>query len=583
MNRKAWFGTMALMAAACVCARGGDKTDPEIALVMKALSNPFFAGMEKGAQDYAHSQSIHLDSFGVERETDVDVQIGILETLIQKGYDGIVLAPADSVRLVPAVKKAIDAGIHVVNVDNPLSKEKLAEVGISVPFVGPDNFAGARLIGEYVGAKLNGKSAGVLYVEGIRGVANADLRRDGFKAGLEGSDVAVIGSVPANWHVEEAMTATVDFLKDREGLPGAIACANDSMALGARQGVDLALSEGAAMLIAGYDNVPELRGQLRDGRIHATVEQHPGMMGAYGVDLAKKMVDGEEVPGYVATPVDLVTHETFGKKVLFAVSNAENPFFQSVIKGVRELAALHGMELSVEDAADDSAKQLETILAHIENGVDVVIVNAADTAVLGSAVELANAAGIPVITVDRNVMSGRVESYVASDNLSGGEMAAAYLLEQKPGGGRVLELQGLLGTSAAHERGTGFNAVMCERPEYAIDHQTADFDRAKARDLVLGLLEAGQRYDVVFAHNDEMILGALDAYRQAGLEDSLPILIGFDATAEAVAEVRSGNLAATIAQEPEKMGRLAVQVAADVARGIPVAGETKVKLSLVAR
>ena len=146
------------------------QAEPKVALVMKALSNPFFVRIELGAKNYAKQHNQHIDSFGMERETNIENQIGIMESLIQKGYDGIVLAPADSVRLVPVVKRAVQAGIKVVNIDNPLDAKLLAKEGIVVPFVGPDNYAGSKLIGEYVKEKMGDTAYKVVYLEGIRGL-----------------------------------------------------------------------------------------------------------------------------------------------------------------------------------------------------------------------------------------------------------------------------------------------------------------------------------------------------------------------------------------------------------------------------
>ena len=101
---------------------GNEKT---VALVMKALSNPFFSKMEEGARVYAQEQNIRLEVFGVERETDIERQIGIVDNLIARGYGAIVIAPVDSKKLVPICKKAIDRGIVVINIDNPLTGRPL--------------------------------------------------------------------------------------------------------------------------------------------------------------------------------------------------------------------------------------------------------------------------------------------------------------------------------------------------------------------------------------------------------------------------------------------------------------------------
>ena len=139
-----------------------------VALVMKALTNPFFSKMEAGARQYAQAKNIPIEVFGVERETDVARQISIVESLITRGVGAIVIAPADSKKLVGICKKAMDKGIVVINIDNPFDRPLMDRLGISIPFIGSDNFIGGQMIGEYVKTKLNGKGR-VLVIEGIRG------------------------------------------------------------------------------------------------------------------------------------------------------------------------------------------------------------------------------------------------------------------------------------------------------------------------------------------------------------------------------------------------------------------------------
>ena len=268
---------------------GNERT---VALVMKALSNPFFFKMKAGAREYAQEENIPLEIFRVERETDVERQIGILENLISRGYGAIVIAPADSKRLVPVCKKALDRGIVVINIDNPLHRETMNQFGIDVPFVGSDNRLGAQMIGKYVKKKLNGRGR-VIIIEGIRGVENADLRKKGFIESVsQNSAIKVVASKSANWHTDEALSVSMKLLEKYKSID-AIFCANDKMALGVLQALDMMDLTGD-ILLAGYDNIESVRVEMRDGRIHATIEQHPELMGAYGVELASKALNGKK-------------------------------------------------------------------------------------------------------------------------------------------------------------------------------------------------------------------------------------------------------------------------------------------------
>lgn len=253
---------------------GNEKT---VALVMKALTNPFFSKMEEGARKYAQNQNIQLEVFGVENETDIEHQISIVDSLISRGYGAIVIAPADSKRLVAICKKAIEKGIIVINIDNPLHKPTLKKMGISIPFVGSDNFVGARMVGNYAKSKLK-NNARVLIIEGIRGVENADLRKNGFiEAVKKNSSIKIVSSESANWHTAEALSLVVKLLNNNPAID-AIFCANDAMALGALQAIDI-VNPSKQIMILGYDNIESVRTEISHGRIQATIDQHPELMG----------------------------------------------------------------------------------------------------------------------------------------------------------------------------------------------------------------------------------------------------------------------------------------------------------------
>jgi ABC-type sugar transport system substrate-binding protein len=553
--------------------------EKKVALVMKALSNPFFSTMESGAKQYAQRENIPLEVFGTERETDVDRQIGIVENLISRGYGAIVIAPADSKKLVPICAKALEKNIVVVNIDNPLHKESVEQHSLSIPFVGSDNHAGAKLVGDYIKRKLKGRGR-VIVIEGIRGVENAELRKAGFiEAVTRDSAISVVAAESANWHTDEALSVTTELLRLNDPVD-AILCANDKMALGALQALDLMDLTGK-VLIGAYDNIEEVRNEMRNGRIQATVEQHPELMGQYGVQLAWQALNGDKIPKYKSTPLDLVTHEPFGKKIALFISHLQNPFFKSLNQGAQKAADLFGAELVVFDAQNDDARQLSDMLNTVQTEVSVLIVNPANSHTIVPGIELANEKKIPVITVDRKSAGGNIICHIESDNIKGGKMAADALVRYLGGKGRIVELEGIPGTSAAQERGMGFNLVIGTHSQMkVVARETAHFDRKRARQNMLRLLQTGVEFDAVFAHNDNMILGALEAMESAKYTKPR-ILIGFDAIREAVRAVKQGKLTATIAQRPESMGQLAVQSAARILRVEQLPPVIPVELKLI--
>lgn len=550
-----------------------------VALVMKALSNPFFSKMETGARQYAQSKNITIEVFGVERETDVERQISIVERLITRGVGAIVIAPADSKKLVGICKKALDKGIVVINIDNPFDRPLMTQLGISIPFIGSDNFVGGQMIGEYVKTKLNGKGR-VLVIEGIRGVANADLRKNGFVAAIQQDrSIALVDAVSANWHTDEAFSVTTRLLKAHPSI-NAIFCANDAMALGALQAIDL-LGSKSDILITGYDNIESVRTEIRNGRIQATIEQHPERMGEYGIASAWKMINGLTIADYQSTPLDLVTYEHFNKTAALSISTLDNSFFTIMVQGAREAATLFGMELLVLDAQNQEAQQLTDMAKSIIQKVDVLIVNPTNSESIAPGIEFAHNNNIPVITVDRKASEGTVLCHIESDNAQGGRMAANILAQLLNQNGTVMELEGIPGTSAAHERGTGFNEAIGKFNQIKIAfREVGNFDRQVAKAVTLRILNHNGRVDGVFAHNDNMILGVIDAFETSGLE--LPkALVGFDAIPEAEDSIRSGKLSATIAQKPKTMGWMAIETAACYFRGEPIPPLRLVELGMV--
>ncbi|MBN6188087.1 ribose ABC transporter substrate-binding protein RbsB [Aneurinibacillus sp. BA2021] len=263
-----------------------------------------------------------------------------------------------------------------------------------------------------------------------------------------------------------------------------------------------------------------------------------------------------------------------------AVSTQSNPFFVTLKEGAEKAAKENNMKLITVDAQDDPAKQISGIEDLIQRQVDVLLVNPTDSAAVSSAIASANRANIPVITVDRSAEGGEVVSHVASDNVAGGKMAAEYLLEKIGKQGNIVELEGIPGSSAARERGQGFHEVIDkEKGVKIVAKQPADFDRAKGMSVMENILQGNKNIKAVFAHNDEMALGAVKAIQSAGLKDV--VVVGFDATDDAVAAVKDGRMSATIAQKPELIGKQAVEAAKKVAAGEKVEKNIPVALELV--
>ena len=249
-----------------------------------------------------------------------------------------------------------------------------------------------------------------------------------------------------------------------------------------------------------------------------------------------------------------------------SVSTLNNPFFVTLRDGARAAAGKAGLELLVLDAQDKADKQVSDLEDLVQKKVKVILVNPTDAAAVVPAIVKANAAGIPVITVDRGASGGKVAFHIASDNVAGGRLAGEFACKLLKGKGKMVELEGIPGSSAARDRGQGFNDSLkasCTGVS-VVARQTANFDRAQGLTVMENVLQAQPAIDAVFAHNDEMALGALQAIKAS----KRPIkIIGFDATDDAVKAVNACQLAATVAQQPSEMGRLSVEKAAAIIKG----------------
>jgi ribose transport system substrate-binding protein len=245
-----------------------------------------------------------------------------------------------------------------------------------------------------------------------------------------------------------------------------------------------------------------------------------------------------------------------------ALSTLQNPFFVSLRDGAQGAADEAGATLSVSDAQDDAQQQADDIQDFITQGVDVILINPVDSAAIVPSIEAANEAGIPVFTVDRGAEGGEVVTHIASDNVLGGRLASAYLFELIGEAGTVAQLEGVPGASATNDRGQGFQEALDGAPDVELaSSQTANFNREEGYTVAQNLLQATPDLDGIFAQNDEMALGAVEAAEEAGMTDLA--IVGFDATDDALAAIADGRMAGTIAQQPALMGQLGVNLAVD--------------------
>ena len=279
---------------------------PRIALVMKSLANEFFSTMAEGAKRHhqANAASYDLIVNGIKNETDLAEQVSLVEQMVAQGVQAIVIAPADSKALVPVLKRAQDAGVLVINIDNKLDAAVLKQAGLAVPFVGPDNRDGAKRVGELVAGKLRAGNQ-VAIIEGIPTAFNGQQRRDGAQQALTTAGLKVVGIQSGQWEMDKANSVAAALLSEHPDL-AALVCGNDNMALGAVAAVQAAGRTGK-VLVSGFDNIAAVGPLLADGRMVATADQHGDQLAVYGIEMALRVLGGEQAPTDKTTPVDVIT------------------------------------------------------------------------------------------------------------------------------------------------------------------------------------------------------------------------------------------------------------------------------------
>ena len=290
-------------------AAGSASAKPRIALIMKSLANEFFSTMAKGAENHqaSHADEYDLVVNGIKDERDLSRQVSLVEEMVASGVDAIVIAPADSKALVPVLRRAKQAGVVVVNIDNQLDQDILKQESVTIPFVGPDNLAGAKKVGDYLANRLDAQQDKVAILEGIRTSFNAQQRLKGFEAAMRAAGIEVVDSQSAEWEMSKANNIASSMLSEHPEIT-AILASNDSMALGAIAAVKSAGRSGEVQIV-GFDNITAIQAAIREGKVLATADQHGDQLAVFGIEAALKELGGQGSGDSIETPVDLITAE----------------------------------------------------------------------------------------------------------------------------------------------------------------------------------------------------------------------------------------------------------------------------------
>ena len=309
--------TLAALVALSACgdvdeqqaAPNGDEGRPTVALIMKSLANEFFVTMADGAREHqaSNADQYNLIVNGIKNEIDLAQQVALVDQMIALDVDAIVIAPADSKALVPALARAAAAGISLVNIDNRLDGDVLGEYGLAVPFVGPDNHLGAEMVGRYLAERLE-RGQQVAILEGVPTAFNSQQRTAGFRKAMADGGLDVVVSQSAQWDQTMAVTVAAGIIVQHPQI-AAILCANDNMALGALAAIRQAGKAGEIALV-GFDNISAVRDLVFEGSVLATADQHADLLAVYGIEYALEALTSNVELVDRDTPVDLVTLDT---------------------------------------------------------------------------------------------------------------------------------------------------------------------------------------------------------------------------------------------------------------------------------
>ena len=578
--------TMILSMAGCKITIDGETsakpttTNGTIGLSVSTQNNPFFVTLVEGAEEAAAKHGVKLTV--ADAGDDVTKQVSDIEDLVSKGISVLIVNPVDSDAVTGAVEAAMAKGVKVISVDRAVN-------GVEIDCqIASDNVLGAELATQYIVDTL-GEGTKVAELEGISGASAAIDRSAGFH-NVADAKLEVVSSQVANFDRAEGMAVMENMLQGNGDIQ-AVFAANDEMALGAMEAISGA---GKDILVMGFDATDDAIESIKAGKMAGTIAQQPALIGSTAVENAAVLIGGKAIKKNIPVQVTLVTKanvdtynnapaasvEIVGNGTIgLSVSTQNNPFFVTLVEGAEKAAKDLGVKMTVTDAGDDVTKQVSDIEGLVSKGISVLIVNPVDSDAVTGAVEAAMAAGVHVIAVDRAVNGVDIACQIASDNVLGAELATQYIVDTLGEGVKVAELEGISGASAAIDRSAGFHNIADAKLD-VVASQVANFDRTEGMSVMENMLQANGDIKAVFAANDEMALGAMEAISGAGKDI---MVVGFDATDDAIESIKEGKMAATIAQQPDLIGATAVENAVTLIGGTAIPKSIPVEVTLITK
>ncbi len=564
--------TAAAQPTAVPVASGGENKPLNIAVIVKAVTSTYWKTVGAGVDAAMKTDSTIKASFlGPNEETDIEGQIRIIESAISSKVDAIAVAPSQADQVQPTLEKAVAAGIPVVLIDTDI-----ATFTKKSAFVGTDNKLGGTLGGEFIAKQLKAGDE-VAIIRGAAGDPVHNLREGGAKDAMEKAGLKVVAVQPADSDRAKGQTVAENLLTANPNLKG-IFCTNDEMALGA---LNAAKAANKQLVIVGFDATPDALASIQSGGLAGSVAQFPTKIGELGTLTAAKVARKQAVDAFVNTGVEVVSKDNAAKFGAPAASGGENKplniavivkavtstYWKTVGAGVdaamKTDSTIKASFLGPNEETDIEG-QIRIIESAISSKVDAIAVAPSQADQVQPTLEKAVAAGIPVVLIDTDIATFTKKSaFVGTDNKLGGTLGGEFIAKQLKAGDEVAIIRGAAGDPVHNLREGGAKDAMEKAGLKVVAVQPADSDRAKGQTVAENLLTANPNLKGIFCTNDEMALGALNAAKAANKQ---LVIVGFDATPDALASIQSGGLAGSVAQFPTKIGELGTLTAAKVAR-----------------
>jgi len=591
---KKWYGLLLLLLVASLLIVGcgsSDTTEEEATPAQEAgetaadeqltiafsgfsLTNEFWLTLSRAAE--AKADELGIEFLNVTTEVqDAEAQKAAVDTAITQGVDAIIIGAADSRGWDDTLKKAEEAGIPVIAVDTAIDNPYISSL------IQTDNLAAARLAGDYIVEQTGGEGT-ILVMGGSVGHQTGDARKQGVEEQALAAGLEVISEY-SDWNETVSAEVTQNTLTAYPDLkavfvafdPGAVA----AMSVIKQKGL---LDQ---ITLVGFDGLPVGLKAIAAGEMEATVRQDPERMGAEGIELALKVINGEAVPEF--TPIDgiLITADNVaefleegeaeepassevpeGLTIAFSGFSLTNEFWLTLSRAAEAQAEELGIEfLNVTTEVQDAEAQKAAVDTAITQGVDAIIIGAADSRGWDDTLKKAEEAGIPVIAVDTAIDNPYISSLIQTDNLAAARLAGDYIVEQTGGEGTILVMGGSVGhqTGDARKQGVEEQALAAG---LEVISEYSDWNETVSAEVTQNTLTAYPDLKAVFVAFDPGAVAAMSVIKQKGLLDQIT-LVGFDGLPVGLKAIAAGEMEATVRQDPERMGAEGVLLALKVILG----------------